>query len=124
MPLPRSPCAGSMVAELRQTAAHNKSSRFMATSRMVGAQHAAPLLLFLAEQRHLECGLEHEPVAGACRPETHAQMPGDVVAEPQICRRIDLVEFLGFEEGAVVLEPQRETCRGLDAHPGPRMEVH
>src|SRR6266480_429280 len=122
MPVPRSPCAGSMVAELRQTAAHNKSSRFMATSRMVGAQHAAPLLLFLAEQRHLECGLEHEPVAGACRPETHAQMPGDVVPEPQICRRIDLMEFLGLEEGAVVLEPERHDSADSDAHACPRLE--
>src|SRR5437867_3296041 len=50
-------------------------------------------------------------------------MPGDVVPEPQICRRIDLMEFLGFEEGAVVLEPQRQPSADIDAHPGPRLEL-
>src|SRR6266516_3951001 len=107
MPVPRSLCAGSMVDELRQTAAHDKSSRFMATSWMVGAQHAAPLLLFLAQQRHLERGLEDTPIAGGPCPEAHAQMPGDVVPEPQICRRGDLMDLPAFPKGRSEREPAR-----------------
>src|SRR6266566_1044148 len=49
-------------------------------------------------------------------------MPGDVVPEPQICRRIDLMEFLAFEEGAVVLEPERHDSADSDAHACPRLE--
>src|SRR5438876_11628197 len=49
-------------------------------------------------------------------------MPGDVVPEPQICRRIDLMEFLAFEEGAVVLEPERHDSADSDAHACPRHE--
>src|SRR6266516_506092 len=49
-------------------------------------------------------------------------MPGDVVPEPQICRRIDLMEFLAFEEGAVVLEPERHDSADSDAHASPRLE--
>src|ERR1043166_1944645 len=77
----------------------------------------------LLDQRHLERGLEDKPVASARRPETHAQMPGDVVPQSQIGRRVDLMEFLGFEEGAVILEPERQDSAEIDAHPRPRLEL-
>src|SRR2546426_1079799 len=72
---------------------------------------------------YLKASLEDEPVTGLRRPETHPKMQRQLVAAPQVGRRIPLVPLLDLTERAVVLDAQRHLVADIEAGPRFRLEL-
>src|SRR2546422_7568818 len=84
-----------------------------------GSRRASRRLVLLTAQRHLERCLEHQPIAGQLRPESNAEMPEQIIAEPEVRSRGELMLLTGRFQRAVILESQRHDPAEVEAHPRP-----
>src|SRR2546428_4919018 len=78
---------------------------------------------FSPPHRHLNPRLNPQPIPRRHPAQSHTQMQCHVIAESQVCRRIDLMPPLELTERGVVLDSKRHRPADIQARPHLRLEL-